>query len=111
MRESDRAEVDELRGLVREALPLYEPSFEIAIEQLALKLWRQRRAYADLAAHGLTRGGSPAPLLADLSKVENAIQRDLDALGLTPLARARLGVDLSRIEPSIVVRMQEAARS
>jgi hypothetical protein len=101
LRDDDRAEVEEIADTVRAALPIYEAGFELAVEQLAVRLWRQRRAYADLSAHGVLRDGRPAPVLADLSKVENAIQRDLDALGLTPLSRARLGLDLARTEDSI----------
>ena len=69
-----------------------------------MKLWRQRRAYRDLSVYGLIReGGKPAPLLAELAKVENAIQRDLVELGLTPRSSAALGLDLARGERELSV--------
>ena len=84
------------------------PEFRLAVEQLSVKLWRQRRAYRDLSEHGLIReGGKPAPLLAEVAKVENAIQRDLVELGLTPRSAAALGCDLvaaQRIGSGLVER-------
>ena len=98
LRPDDRAEVEEIAASLREVMPIYAPEFELALEQLACRLWRQRRAYADLAAHGVVREGQPAPVLADLAKLERAIARDLDAFGLTPRAAVALGVDVLRGE-------------
>jgi hypothetical protein len=49
LRPHDRPEVAEIAASVREAMPAYRASFEIAIERLAWCLWRQRRADAHLA--------------------------------------------------------------
>ena len=95
LRAEHRAELDEIGATVWDLLPVKRPEFRLAVEQLSVKLWRQRRAYRDLSEHGLIReGGKPAPLLTEVAKVENAIQRDLVELGLTPRSAAALGVDL-----------------
>lgn len=94
LREEHRAELEEIGEQVWSLLPFRRPEFAPAVAQVALKLWRQRRAYRDLSEHGLVRDGRPAPLLTELAKVENAIQRDLVELGLTPRSAAALGVDL-----------------
>ncbi len=96
LRSDDQAEVAEISEALLELLPVQSPRFELAIEQLACRIWRQRRAYADLAEHGIIRDGQPASILADLSKLERAIMRDLDAFGLTPRAAVALGVDVLR---------------
>lgn len=101
LRPDDQAEVEAIAASIVEALPAYESSFGIAVEQLAVKIWRQRRAYADLAEHGVIRDSRPAPVSIDLAKLENAIARDLDALGLTPTSRARLGLDLVRTRDAL----------
>jgi hypothetical protein len=110
LRPDDRAEVEELVVRSWELLPFRRPEFELAVEQLACRIWRQRRAYADLAERGIVRDGKPAPILADLGKLENTIQRDLETLGLTPRSAASLGADLVRTEESLVVSLQRQAR-
>jgi hypothetical protein len=92
------AEVEEIAQSIRDLMPVQAPQFEIAVEQMACRIWRQRRAYADLAEHGDIRDGKPASVLDDLSKLERAIARDLDAFGLTPRAAVALGLDLLRGE-------------
>jgi hypothetical protein len=94
LREADRVEVAEICDSLRELVPCYSPAFEPALEQLACRLWRQRRAYADLSEHGLVRDGKPAPVLRDLAHLENRIARDLAELGMTPRSAAALGVDV-----------------
>jgi hypothetical protein len=101
LRPDDRAELEEITAGIWEVLPDFEASFSVAVEQLALRIWRQRRAYADLSENGLVRDGQPASVLGHLDKLEAAIQRDLDALGLTPTSRARLGLDLVRTEDAL----------
>jgi hypothetical protein len=95
LREADRAEVAEIASAIVELMPSFHPSFAVAVEGLACKLWRVRRAYGDLSANGLLRDGEPAPVLKMLGQVENSIQRDLEALGLTPRAAAALGLDVA----------------
>lgn len=108
LRDDDRAEVAEIAVSIVDALPDYQGQFGFAVEQLALKVWRQRRAYRDLSEHGVLRDGKPAPVLVDLSKLENAIARDLDALGLTPTSRARLGLDIARTGDVLAEYLEQA---
>lgn len=96
LREDDRHEVEEIVEALVEMMPFYRDAFDLALTQLACKLWRQRRAYRDLAENGLLREGLPAPILIDLSKLERSIGRDLAEFGLTPRSAAALGADLSR---------------
>ncbi len=95
MREADRVEVEEIAAAVRDLCPLYVAAFELAVEQLACRLWRQRRAYADLSERGVVRDGLPAPVLAGLARLESQISKDLEGLGLTPRSAAALGVDVA----------------
>ena len=98
LRPDDRAEVEEIKSELRPLLPIYREEFEVAIEQLACRLWRQRRAYKDLSEHGIVRNGEPAPVLGHLAKLESAISKDLDRFGLNPRAAVALGLDLIRCE-------------
>ena len=61
LRADDRAGLEEITAGIWEVMPDYQASFSVVVEQLALRIWRQRRAYADLAEHGLVREGSPPP--------------------------------------------------
>ena len=103
LREHDRAEVEEIADSLRELMPGYAPAFELTIEQLACRIWRQRRAYADLSEHGIVRKGQPAPLLVDLAKLERQIARDLAELGMTPRSALALGVDAAARERALSV--------
>lgn len=97
MREEDRAEVEAIAAIIAEGLPDYRASFAIQVWQLALKLWRQARAYGYLSERGSIRDdGSTQPLLIDLAKLENGIARDVDALGLNPRSMGALGLDVAR---------------
>ena len=108
LREEHRVELEEIGEQIWSLLPFRRPEFTPAVAQVSLKLWRQRRAYRDLSEHGIVReDGRPAPLLVALAQVENAIQRDLVELGLTPRSAAALGCDLiaaQRIGSGIVER-------
>jgi hypothetical protein len=103
LREEHRAELEQIGAQVWEVLPFKRPQFAPVVGQLALRVWRQRRAYRDLSEYGIVRDGKPAPLLVELAKVENAIQRDLVELGLTPRSAAALGLDLARGERELSV--------
>lgn len=98
LRPEMRAELREIEAALAAQVP-YPGPYGLAVGQLALRLWRQRRAYRDLDEHGLVRDGTPAPILDHLSKLESAIARDLQALGLTPqsasdlIERARAATD------------------
>jgi len=93
LREEHRTELAEIEAAVAESLPYPAEPFALAVSQLAVRLWRQRRAYGDLDEHGLIRDGKPAPILDHLARLENRIMADLEALGLTPRsgACARIG--------------------
>lgn len=68
-----------------------------AITLLAWQLARIERANAYLAEVGLLDAdGVPQPVLRVLSTFENSAARLMDQLGLTPTARARLGLDVVR---------------
>jgi hypothetical protein len=101
LREPDRAEVAEIEASLRELMPVYSPAFEPMVEQIACRVWRQRRAYADLSEHGIVRDGQPAPLLVDLAKLERQIARDLVELGMTPRSAAALGVDVAQAQRAL----------
>lgn len=104
LRDEHRAELEKIGEQIWSLLPFKGVEFAPAVAQLALRLWRQRRAYRDLSEHGLVReDGRPAPLLVELAKIENAIQRDLVELGLTPRSAASLGLDLARGERELSV--------
>lgn len=100
LRPEHAAEVDEIASRVWDLLPatLRQPSYAPAVEGFACRVWQARRAYADLAEHGLLRGvgREPAPILRFLGTLERTIQRDLEQLGLTPRSAAELGLDLTR---------------
>lgn len=82
---------------LRELVPAYTASDEPALTLLAWQLARIEAANTYLAEHGLLDGkGRPRPVLKVLSTSENSAARLMDALGLTPTSRARLGVDLAK---------------
>ena len=110
LREDDRAEVEEIAASLRELCPLSSPAFEPLIEQVACRLWRQRRAYRDLSENGTVREGHPAPLLVDLGKLERQISRDLAELGMTPRSAAALGVDVVTAQRAMSIVEYYAAR-
>jgi hypothetical protein len=85
---------EELRDQLRELVPAYTESDLPALTLLAWQLARCERANAYLDEVGLTnRKGIPRPVLKVLSTWENSAARLCDQLGMTPTARARLGVD------------------
>jgi hypothetical protein len=100
LRPEHRAEVEEIASDVWSLLPegLQLERYTLGIEGLACRIWQARRAYADLSEAGVVRGADrqPAPILRYLGTLERAIQRDLEAFGLTTKAAAELGLDLIR---------------
>jgi len=92
----------ELADDLRPIVPLGSPSDEPAVRLLALVLARIEAASLWLAEVGLTRlDGEPQPILARLERWENGAVRLLDRLGMTPAARAALGVDVARASAEI----------
>jgi P27 family predicted phage terminase small subunit len=97
------AEVVELMDLLAEAAPVREgdgslpPADVVAIELAArcLKRYRHIAAYLDL--HGrIADSGKVRPGAAYEVQAENQLHQALDALGMTPTSRARLGLNIAR---------------
>ena len=72
LRPGDRAEVEEIAASIRPLIPVYRPEFELAIEQLACRLWR-RGGPTVTSPSGVVRDGQPAPVVGHLAKLEGAI--------------------------------------
>jgi len=68
LREEHQAELEEIEAAVRASLPYPTEPFALALSQLTVRLWRQRRAYRDLDEHGLIRDGKLAPILDHLGR-------------------------------------------
>lgn len=85
----------ELADYLREIVPSRAESDEPTIRLLALILARIETGNEWIAEHGIVTGkaGKVQPVLKVLSTWENSAARLCDQLGLTPTARARLGVD------------------
>jgi hypothetical protein len=92
--DDERAEVEEIADALRDALPVYSPSFEPTLRMCAARIWRWRRAYRYPSERGedASRG-----LLRDLNTLERSLQRDFDSLGVSPRAAAELGVSLTKL--------------
>jgi len=95
-------EISEIADLIREITPLASASLEVAIEALAIKIWRRNRLVDDLMRYGVlrARGRSarhPAPGLEWLERVEAGIRNDLGLLGLSLPAAAKLGLQLKEL--------------
>jgi hypothetical protein len=100
-------EVRELLDALADAAPVREPDGSlpaadaIAVERAAraLKRWRHLAGWLDL--HGrLTDSGDVKPAAELELRAERELAAALDALGMTPTSRARLGVDLARTAAS-----------
>jgi hypothetical protein len=90
-------DVQTIADAIRELSPVDAEALEPLVQGLAGKMWRRKRAYADLIANGVVRrNGKAAPILRDLETLENSIRRDLEALALTPQAAADLGLTLAK---------------
>jgi hypothetical protein len=94
--------VAEIAADLRQHAPLYHESHEPLIESTALLICRVRTQFPDPPKPGTRKS-------ADLRGMQAELRRHLAELGMSPMAMARLGVDLSRTEPSLVRRMQEEA--
>ena len=92
--DDERAEIEEIAESLREAVPLYSPSFEPTLRMCAARIWPWRRAYRYLSERGedASRG-----LLRDLNTLERSLQRDFDSLGVSPRAAGELGVNLAKL--------------
>jgi hypothetical protein len=96
---AESEEIAEIADVLRELSPVSSDALEPLLSVVAAQLWRQRKAYADLARNGVVRrNGRPAAILKDLSTLENALMRGLAALALEPQAAANLGLTMKRTE-------------
>jgi hypothetical protein len=111
LRPEHSAEVDEILAAILEAQPpeFRGPRFDLAREMFACRVWQARRAYADLAEHGLLRGEErlPAPILRYLGTLERTLQRDMAELGLTPRSMTELGLDMARTGDALRAHLEE----
>jgi hypothetical protein len=96
-------EVRELAALIAETVPVKDPDGSapaadtLAIEAaaVALKRWRSVHQWCEL--HGrLTDKGEVKPAANYELEGERALHRCLDALGLSPMARSKLGLNIAR---------------
>jgi hypothetical protein len=85
--------VDELADEIRDLVPVYTPSDEIALRLLCLALARQERAEAALAE---ADASDATKLRQDALGWANAARRLLNDLGMTPSSRAKLGLNVAR---------------
>ncbi len=90
---------EELRLIVA-GTPAEAPPFAAARSTLALRLARLRRVVSWIEAHHgglpLDADGEVLPAARLEAELLAGVDKSLDALGLTPSAAARLGVDLLR---------------
>ena len=104
---------DELRQDIAEMIqdtPAAAPQFAVAVGALATKLARLQLVSTWLSDNGpLDETGEPRPAVRFELELLASVEKSLDALGLTPTAAARLGVDLVRGE-SLVEHMDTARR-
>lgn len=100
MRREDAEEVSEIAEAVVAMMPAVAESDALAVELLAVRIWRWRRALADVSVNGEIRGDREAPILRHLEAVERAIDRSCAALGLSPTSREALG--LTKIRATLV---------
>lgn len=80
-----------------ELVPARTRADEPAVCLLAICLAQIEAAAAYVGERGLLdRGGQPQPILRYLATLLNTAGRYCDRLGLTPLARAQLGLEIAR---------------
>lgn len=88
---------DEIAAALDDVVPTRTDADMPAIRACALALAQVEQAAAYLDEHGLVDGrGHPRPVAKHLGTMLNTATRLLSQLGCTPLARAQLGLDLSR---------------
>lgn len=107
-------EVRELMEALGDAAPVKDaggsvpPADWVAIERAARALKRYRSLAGWLDLHGrLTDKGDVKPAAELELKADRELASALDALGMTPTSRARLGVDLARAR-DLALEMSDA---
>jgi hypothetical protein len=82
---------------IRAVAPAGDDSDEVAIRLLALTLAQVEAATSWLAEQGIVDGeGNPRGILRHLGTMMNTAARLANALGMTPTARAKMGLNLAR---------------
>lgn len=96
-RPNDQAEVGAIADWLADQMgpELAGERFDAQRLLTAARIWRWRRGYRLLSETEDMRSASRS-LLRDLNVLERTIQRDLHALGLTPLGRSVLGLNIVR---------------
>lgn len=112
----------ELADGIRRAMPVYTAADEPAVQMLAITMRRVERATEAIEAADAMAGDHPiAEYLADTAPKLLALRDDLRGwlrlsarlagdLGMTPMARARLSLDLVRTEDALAGLMDEGRR-
>lgn len=110
-----------LADQIRESMPWYVPTDAVTVSLLAITLIRVKRAVAAIEAADAMHENPLAPYLVKDAAALRTLREDVrlwigqahklaSSLGLDPLSRSRLGVNVARIEESIVAKMQRQAR-
>ena len=89
----------EFAEFLRESSPLYQPAFEPLIESTAL-------LYCQVAAAAKEPPKLGTRASADLRGRQAELRRHMAELGMTPMAMARLGLDLARGEAVTAERLR-----
>lgn len=98
------AEVRELMDALGDAAPVRDPDGSlpaadvVAVERAArlLRRYRKLEAWLDLYGELDERTGEVKPAARLAGEVGTSLDRALDALGMTPTSRGKLGLDLAR---------------
>ena len=91
------AKVIELSDALAEDVPIVSTSDQLAIAELATKVCQLQDLRTYLAAHGFLDGDGDVRPAAELErKLSAQVDDKLDALGMTPRSRVKLGLDLSK---------------
>jgi hypothetical protein len=86
---------DELAGWLREIVPAAAATDEPAIRVAAMVFAQVERGAEYVAEHGwIDEAGEPRALMRALPTLQAEARRWCEVLGLTPAARAKLGLDL-----------------
>jgi hypothetical protein len=101
-------EIRELMDALAEAAPIRDPdgglpgADVIAVETAAraLKRWRSVSAWCDLHGRVSPETHEVRPAARYELEGERALQRCLDSLGMSPMARSRLGLNIARTAQS-----------
>jgi hypothetical protein len=106
------ARARELADDLRELVPARSEADEPMIRLLALTLAQVEAMAGWLSEHGLVdEDGEARSILKHFGTMLNSAARIADRLGLSPLARAQLGLDLSRTDHDALRRLAEEGRA